>query len=80
VIRVFLKSEAFIGALRKAGASVDIHSTRRPRERAYLMNTGWRIAKHLGQGDRHDDQLERLAERRQCEAQNRDDREGTAHR
>jgi hypothetical protein len=37
--------EAFIAALRKAGATIDIHSTRRPRERAYLMNAAWRIAK-----------------------------------
>jgi len=37
--------EAFIAALRKAGATVDIHSTRRPQERAYLMNAAWRIAK-----------------------------------
>ena len=34
--------EAFMA---KADASVDIHSTRRPGERAYLMNTGSRIAK-----------------------------------
>ena len=37
--------EAFIAALRAAGATVDIHSTRRPRERAYLMNGAWRIAR-----------------------------------
>ena len=36
---------AFIAALRNAGATVDVHSTRRPRERAYLMHAAWRIAK-----------------------------------
>jgi hypothetical protein len=37
--------EGFIAALRKAGATVVVHSTRRPRERAYLMNAAWRIAR-----------------------------------
>lgn len=36
---------AFITALRAGGATVEIHSTRRPRERAYLMNAAWRIAR-----------------------------------
>jgi hypothetical protein len=35
--------EAFIAAMRKAGAEVKINSTRRPSERAYLMHFAWRI-------------------------------------
>jgi len=37
--------EAFIAAMRAAGATVEISSTRRPIERAYLMNACWRISK-----------------------------------
>jgi len=37
--------EAFIAAMRAAGASVKIGSTRRPAERAYLMHFCWRIFK-----------------------------------
>jgi hypothetical protein len=37
--------EAFIAAMRAGGASVEISSTRRPEERAYLMFTCWRINK-----------------------------------
>ena len=39
--------EAFIAAMRAAGASVSINSTRRPAERAYLMFCAWRIAKNI---------------------------------
>jgi hypothetical protein len=35
--------QAFIAALQAAGASVDVNATRRPSERAYLMNGAWRI-------------------------------------
>ena len=37
--------EAFIAAMRAAGSSVHISSTRRPTERAYLMHFAWRIHK-----------------------------------
>lgn len=37
--------EAFVAALRAAGASVAINSTRRPEERAFLMHYSWRIHK-----------------------------------
>jgi len=37
--------EAFIAAMRAAGATVKVSSTRRPDERAYLMFTCFRIAK-----------------------------------
>ena len=37
--------EAFIAAMRGGGATVQITSTRRPVERAYLMYTCWRISK-----------------------------------
>lgn len=36
---------AFIAALRAAGVTVTVASTRRPRERAYLMHYAWRIHK-----------------------------------
>lgn len=36
-------TDAFIGALRAAGASVNIGATFRPPERAYLMHWAWRI-------------------------------------
>lgn len=39
------KVKSFIKALEDGGASVDVTSTRRPRERAYLMHWAWRIAK-----------------------------------
>jgi hypothetical protein len=39
--------EAFIAAMRAAGATVDVHSTRRPAERAYLMFCSWRISKQI---------------------------------
>lgn len=39
------KAEAFVGALRAAGATVIISATYRPPERAYLMHWSWRIAK-----------------------------------
>ncbi len=39
--------EAFIAALRAAGANVTVASTVRPMERAYLMNGAWRIGKRL---------------------------------
>ncbi len=35
----------FIGALREAGARVVIDATLRPKERGYLMNGAWRIAR-----------------------------------
>jgi D-alanyl-D-alanine dipeptidase len=35
----------FLGALRAAGATVDIHDTLRPPERAYLMHYSFRIAR-----------------------------------
>jgi hypothetical protein len=35
--------EAFIAAMREAGATVTVNSTRRPKERAYLMHYAWRI-------------------------------------
>lgn len=38
-----LKVEAFIAALREAGATVEINSTYRPPERAYLMHWAWKI-------------------------------------
>ena len=37
--------EAFIAAMRAAGATVTVRSTRRPVERAYLMHFCWRISK-----------------------------------
>jgi hypothetical protein len=37
--------EAFIAAMRSAGATVTVSSTRRPAERAYLMHFCWRIFK-----------------------------------
>jgi hypothetical protein len=37
--------EAFIAAMRAAGATVAISSTRRPKERAWLMHYAWRIHK-----------------------------------
>lgn len=37
--------EAFIAAMRAAGASVTISSTRRPAERAWLMHHSWRVHK-----------------------------------
>jgi hypothetical protein len=37
--------EAFIAAMRSAGATVTVSSTRRPAERAYLMHFSWRIFK-----------------------------------
>lgn len=39
------KAQAFLDALRAAGASVRISSTRRSPERAYLMHYSWLIAK-----------------------------------
>ena len=39
-------AEAFIGALRAAGATVDINATYRPPKRAYLMHWSWKIAKN----------------------------------
>src|SRR3954462_6980097 len=39
------KADAFISALRKAGATVTISATLRPPERAYLMHWSFRIAK-----------------------------------
>jgi hypothetical protein len=39
--------EAFIEALQAAGASVDVASTLRNRQRAYLMHFSWKIAKGL---------------------------------
>jgi hypothetical protein len=39
--------EAFIAAMRSAGATVTVSSTRRPAERAYLMHFSWRIFKHF---------------------------------
>jgi hypothetical protein len=36
--------EAFVGALRRAGAEVRISATQRPPERSYLMHWAWRIA------------------------------------
>ena len=38
-------AENFISALTAAGASVDISTTERPKERAYLMHYAWKIAK-----------------------------------
>jgi len=37
--------EAFIAAMKAAGAGVTISSTRRPAERAYLMHFAWRVHK-----------------------------------
>jgi hypothetical protein len=37
--------EAFIAAMKAAGASVTVSSTRRPVERAYLMHFAWRVHK-----------------------------------
>lgn len=37
--------EAFIQAVREAGGTVTISSTRRPDERAYLMHFAWRVFK-----------------------------------
>ncbi len=37
--------EAFIAAARAGGASVEVSSTRRPKERAHLMHFSWRIHK-----------------------------------
>ena len=37
--------EAFIAAMKEAGISVEVASTRRPVERAYLMHYCWRIFK-----------------------------------
>jgi hypothetical protein len=37
--------EAFIAAMRAAGAGVTISSTRRPAERAWLMHHSWRVHK-----------------------------------
>src|SRR4030081_3656413 len=37
--------EAFIAAMRAAGAGVAISSTRRPAERAWLMHHSWRVHK-----------------------------------
>lgn len=37
--------EAFLAALKDAGASVEITATRRPVERAYLMHWSWEIVK-----------------------------------
>lgn len=39
-------AEAFIGALRAAGASVKINATYRHPKRAYLMHWCWKIAKN----------------------------------
>lgn len=39
--------EAFIAALQAAGADVTVVSTLRPMERAYLMNSAWRIGRKL---------------------------------
>jgi len=39
--------EAFVAALKVAGASVDIASTLRNKKRAYLMHYSWKIAKGL---------------------------------
>jgi hypothetical protein len=39
------KVEAFVGALRAAGATVSISATYRPPKRAYLMHWAWRIVK-----------------------------------
>lgn len=39
------KVQAFVDALRAAGATISINATRRPRQRAYLMHFSWRIAK-----------------------------------
>lgn len=39
------KAEAFVGALRAAGATVTISATYRPPRRAYLMHWSWRIVK-----------------------------------
>jgi D-alanyl-D-alanine dipeptidase len=38
--------EAFIDALRTAGATVNINATYRPPKRAYLMHWSWKIAKN----------------------------------
>jgi hypothetical protein len=38
--------EAFVAALKTAGATISINATRRPRQRAYLMHFSWRIAKN----------------------------------
>ncbi len=38
------RTNAFIGALRRAGATVRVGSTRRSRARAYLMHYSWQIA------------------------------------
>jgi hypothetical protein len=37
--------EAFVAAMRQAGATVAVSSTRRPAERAYLMHFCWRISR-----------------------------------
>lgn len=37
--------ESFIAAIRSAGGTVKVNSTRRPDERAYLMHFCWRISK-----------------------------------
>ncbi len=37
--------DAFLNALRNAGATVSISATLRPRERAHLMHYSWRIAR-----------------------------------
>ncbi len=41
------KVEAFMAALRAAGAVVDPKSTFRPKERSYLMHCSWLIAKEM---------------------------------
>lgn len=38
--------EAFVGALRNAGATVNINATLRPPKRAYLMHWSWKICKN----------------------------------
>ncbi len=39
--------DAFISAMRAAGATVSISNTLRPPERAYLMHYSWRVAKKI---------------------------------
>lgn len=46
------KVQAFVDALKAAGATMTINATRRPRQRAYMMHFSWRIAKNrIAPGD-----------------------------
>jgi hypothetical protein len=41
------KVQAFVDALKAAGASIDVASTLRNKKRAYLMHFSWKVAKDL---------------------------------